>query len=96
MGVHINIEPVLGNFQNLGKVRKKELYESCKILNVPESHVQIVNSTLLQDDPTVNWNQEVVADIILNFVETYSIDAVSFSSSHVVHNIKNSLRHRYK
>ncbi|KAK6621242.1 hypothetical protein RUM43_011548 [Polyplax serrata] len=65
-----------GNFQNLGKVRKKELYESCKILNVPESHVQIVNSTLLQDDPTVNWNQEVVADIILNFIETYSIDAI--------------------
>ena len=66
-----------GNYYKRGKIRKKELFESCKILQIPEQNVQIVNSSLLRDDPNLNWNQEVIADIILNFLETYSIDTVS-------------------
>ncbi|EEB20267.1 N-acetylglucosaminyl-phosphatidylinositol de-N-acetylase, putative [Pediculus humanus corporis] len=65
-----------GNYYKRGKIRKKELFESCKILQIPEQNVQIVNSSLLRDDPNLNWNQEVIADIILNFLETYSIDTV--------------------
>lgn len=68
---------VLGNYQNQGRIRKKELYKSCKLLQIPEANVQILNSSLLPDDPQLNWNQEVVADIILNFIETFAIDTVS-------------------
>lgn len=74
---NINIMYLLGDYQNLGRIRKEELYSSCKILGIPESNVQIINSSLLPDNPTVNWNEEVIAQIILNFIEVYSIDTVS-------------------
>lgn len=61
----------------MGRIRKEELYESCKILGIPESNVVIINSTVLPDDPEIVWKQDVVANIVANFLETYSIDTVS-------------------
>ncbi|KAL0266239.1 UNVERIFIED_CONTAM: hypothetical protein PYX00_008842 [Menopon gallinae] len=78
-----------GDYRKTGRVRKEELYCSCKILGIPESNVQIVNSSLLPDNPMVNWNEEVVAQIILNFIEVYSIDTVITFDKYGVSNHRN-------
>lgn len=73
----------------MGQIRKEELYESCRILGIPESNVTIMNSTLLPDDPEKSWDQEIIAGILINFLETYSIDTVCFNLLNLDGRLKN-------
>ncbi|XP_067014794.1 N-acetylglucosaminyl-phosphatidylinositol de-N-acetylase isoform X2 [Anabrus simplex] len=65
-----------GNYENKGKIRKQELWDSCNILGIPSSHIIICRHDHLPDDPTVRWREEIVANLILNHVESLSIDTV--------------------
>lgn len=58
------------------KKRKEELWDSAKILGIPEANVTILMSTQLPDDPKVRWPENIVAEIILHHVETHRINAV--------------------
>lgn len=65
-----------GNYRKEGKLRKSELWKSCNILGIPESHITLFRCSHLPDDPTIQWREDVVANIILNHVESLSIDTV--------------------
>lgn len=62
-----------GNFDNLGKVRKQELWNACKILGIQSDNITLLNATNLPDDPNTNWKIETVASNILKAIA--SIDA---------------------
>lgn len=65
-----------GNFENKGSFRRKELWDSCRILGIPESNITLVNATYLPDDPNVEWKVESTAKIILNTVESLDIEGI--------------------
>lgn len=44
-----------GDYAGHGAVRRQELLASCRRLSIPASHVTVVDSPTLPDDPTVNW-----------------------------------------
>lgn len=80
----------LGTNYGMGKIRKNELYKSCKILGIDESSILIHNHTLLPDSQKTKWPVELVANLILKKVETYNIDTlITFDkhgvSSHINH-----------
>ncbi|XP_022184545.2 N-acetylglucosaminyl-phosphatidylinositol de-N-acetylase [Nilaparvata lugens] len=65
-----------GNFRKLGSKRKQELWDSCKTLGIPDSHITLCNNPFMQDDPTVVWKKDEVAQVILEQVESLDIDTV--------------------
>lgn len=65
-----------GNHGKLGHQRQQELWRACKILNIPDENITIVNATLLPDDPTVAWKPQLIAKQILKQVHTLDIDTV--------------------
>jgi len=52
-----------------GHTRKRELFDSCRLLGIPDSNVILMRHTKLKDDPTVRWREELVSDIILRQVQ---------------------------
>lgn len=67
---------VPGNFEQLGNVRKRELYDAAKVLRLKDEHITLMNSTLLADDPNLNWKTELVAKQIRKEVESLDIEAI--------------------
>ncbi|CAH0549673.1 unnamed protein product [Brassicogethes aeneus] len=77
--------------QNYGKgaVRKKELYDSCKVLGIKEANIMVVTHTSMPDKIDVNWPIDVIGKIILNIVEEYDIDVLVTFDRHGVSNHPN-------
>lgn len=73
-----------GNYDKEGSRRKKELWDSCRILGIPDSNITLVMSTLLPDDPSVRWREDVVSSLVLNHLEALSIDTVITFDKHGV------------
>ncbi|XP_078047558.1 phosphatidylinositol glycan anchor biosynthesis class L [Augochlora pura] len=73
------------------KKRKTELWDCIKLLGIPEANVTIVMSTELPDDQNVQWPTEVVAECILQHVETYKINAVVTFDKHGISRHKNHI-----
>ncbi|XP_014773769.1 N-acetylglucosaminyl-phosphatidylinositol de-N-acetylase [Octopus bimaculoides] len=65
-----------GNYMELADTRKKELYDSCRILGIQENNVQIVGDSCFPDDPSRIWNEELVARIILKHLLIIKPDVV--------------------
>ncbi|KAJ9588904.1 hypothetical protein L9F63_017782, partial [Diploptera punctata] len=65
-----------GNYNKEGKVRRRELWNSCKILGIPDSNITLCKSTYLPDEPTARWPNDKVASLLLNHIEALSIDTV--------------------
>ncbi|ELT94579.1 hypothetical protein CAPTEDRAFT_144788 [Capitella teleta] len=65
-----------GDFYKQGRVRQKELIESCKILGIGENRIFIVNHNELPDHPNIMWSNELLAEIILPYVKDYYIDLI--------------------
>lgn len=78
-----------GNYDKEGGRRKKELWESCRILGIPDSNITLIMSTLLPDDPKVKWREDILGSLILNHVEALSIDTVITFDKHGVSNHAN-------
>jgi len=74
-----------------GHTRKKELYESCRILGIPMSNIIVMRHTKLKDDPTVRWREELVSNIILRHVASLNIDTVVTFDRHGVSGHKNHI-----
>lgn len=60
----------------MGKIRKNEFYESCKVLGIDEGCVFVHNHTALPDCIKTKWPIEVVANLVLHHVEVYGIDTL--------------------
>ncbi|XP_036624501.1 N-acetylglucosaminyl-phosphatidylinositol de-N-acetylase [Trichosurus vulpecula] len=65
-----------GNYYNQGAVRKRELVQSCDVLGIPPSSVTIIDHRHLPDDPKVQWNTELVANLLLKHIKANNIDLV--------------------
>ncbi|XP_046979706.1 N-acetylglucosaminyl-phosphatidylinositol de-N-acetylase [Schistocerca americana] len=65
-----------GNFEEKGNERKQELWNSCNLLGIPDSNITLYKSDDMPDDPHLRWREDVVANIILNHIESLSIDTV--------------------
>uniref|UniRef100_A0A8C5QWF7 N-acetylglucosaminylphosphatidylinositol deacetylase n=1 Tax=Leptobrachium leishanense TaxID=445787 RepID=A0A8C5QWF7_9ANUR len=72
-----------GNYYNQGEIRKNELIHSCTALGIPPSNV-----TDLPDNPNVQWNTDLLSDLILNHIKEKKIDTVPL---HTHHNITMSI-----
>lgn len=79
-----SIPYVPGNKHGLGKLRKRELYESCDVLGIREQNVFIYNCTVLPDDPKIRWREDVIAEIVLQHVEMLEIDTLITFDKHGV------------
>ncbi|XP_030040111.2 N-acetylglucosaminyl-phosphatidylinositol de-N-acetylase [Manduca sexta] len=79
-----------GNYEGKGNIRRKELWDACHILGVPDENICIISDTRLQDNPKINWPVPVVAKLIHHQIEALDIDTlVTFDrggvSSHANH-----------
>ncbi|XP_054996165.1 N-acetylglucosaminyl-phosphatidylinositol de-N-acetylase isoform X3 [Sorex araneus] len=65
-----------GNYYNQGKIRKKELMQSCEVLGIPPSGVMIIDNRDFPDDPGVHWDTESVASVLLQHIQVNGISLV--------------------
>ncbi|XKL64852.1 hypothetical protein PGB90_004938 [Kerria lacca] len=65
-----------GDYNQKGRQRKQELWQSCSFLGIPESNIFLQKISVLPDDPKRMWNENVIFRIIINYVETFHFDAV--------------------
>ncbi len=53
-----------GDFYGQGKIREKELLNSCKVLGIDRENCTIINDECLPDDPNIKWKPEVITRYI--------------------------------
>eukprot|EP00088_Acartia_fossae_P036872 TRINITY_DN3806_c0_g1_i1.p1 TRINITY_DN3806_c0_g1~~TRINITY_DN3806_c0_g1_i1.p1 ORF type:complete len:267 (-),score=37.66 TRINITY_DN3806_c0_g1_i1:613-1413(-) len=81
----------MGDFRGQGKIRKEELYSSCKILGIPEQNIILVSHSTLKDDPNVRWREELVSDIVSRHVSSLAINTVITFDRHGISSHKNHI-----
>ena len=59
-----------GNADGLGKVREKELIESCKHLGIDSKYVNIIDDPNLQDGFNEIWHEELISSKIIEMDQT--------------------------
>ncbi|GCC35976.1 hypothetical protein chiPu_0014466, partial [Chiloscyllium punctatum] len=80
-----------GNFYMQGEIRKRELLQSCALLGIPSSCVTILDHRDLADNPELQWDPELIAKLILRYVQihhislvlTFDQDGVSGHANHI-------------
>lgn len=65
-----------GNHGKRGHQRQRELWNACKVLEIPAENITLVNATLLPDDPTSTWKPQIIAKQILKQVHSLDIDTI--------------------
>ncbi|KFQ50303.1 N-acetylglucosaminyl-phosphatidylinositol de-N-acetylase, partial [Nestor notabilis] len=65
-----------GNYYNQGEIRKKELEQSCFLLGIPASDVTVIDHRDLLDNPTVEWDTQLLATFVLKHIEANNINLV--------------------
>lgn len=66
----------------MGKIRKYELYKSCQRLGISIDNITVMSHEDLPDDISKRWPEEIVAELILNHIETYDITSlITFDKS---------------
>jgi N-acetylglucosaminylphosphatidylinositol deacetylase len=83
----MNLHVILaGDYDKQGHLRKDELWNSCRVFDINQQNITLVNCTLLPDNPTVEWNVEVVSQLIQNHIEQLDIDLlITFDKDGVSH-----------
>jgi N-acetylglucosaminylphosphatidylinositol deacetylase len=61
-------------------VRRRELIKSAAVLGIDENHVTIVDDRGLPDDPSVEWNEDLIGKYIVEAVSSHGIKTVSTSN----------------
>ncbi|XP_013184105.2 N-acetylglucosaminyl-phosphatidylinositol de-N-acetylase isoform X2 [Amyelois transitella] len=79
-----------GNYEGKGHVRRKELWDACKELGIPDRNICLINDTRLKDHPKVNWPVPVISKLMQHHLEMLDVDTlVTFDrggvSSHANH-----------
>ncbi|XP_068600288.1 N-acetylglucosaminyl-phosphatidylinositol de-N-acetylase [Brachionichthys hirsutus] len=65
-----------GNYYNRGAQRKQELFNSCSVLGIPHSRINIVDHKHLPDDPDAEWRLSLVSPVIVKHMRAHSINMV--------------------
>lgn len=65
-----------GGYEGQGSVRLKELWMSCEKLGIIAGNIWLYRHPLLPDNPKSSWSPLLIGDIIEQFIETLSIDAL--------------------
>ncbi|NXK97469.1 PIGL acetylase, partial [Formicarius rufipectus] len=65
-----------GNYYNQGETRKKELEQSCGVLGIPAADVTVIDHRDLPDSPTVEWDTQLLATLVLKHIEAKNINLV--------------------
>lgn len=65
-----------GDAENKGRLRKYELYDSCRMLGVLAENITLTCSPLRKDGHQHKWEVKNIAGLILDYVEAFSIDSV--------------------
>lgn len=65
-----------GNFGGKGKIRRKELWEACLELGVPNQNICIIMDDRLKDNPRIQWPVPVIAKLIHHHVEVIDVDTL--------------------
>lgn len=65
-----------GDSKNQGHLRKQELYESCKVLGIPTENIILCCSSLRLDGQQYMWKSDIIATLILDYVEVFDIDTI--------------------
>ncbi|NXL91632.1 PIGL acetylase, partial [Alectura lathami] len=65
-----------GNYYNQGEIRKKELEQSCFLLGIPASSVTVIDHRDLPDNPSVEWDMQLLASFVLKHIEANNINLV--------------------
>lgn len=60
----------------MGKIRKNELYESCKLLGIEQGNIIVHNHTHLPDAMHVRWPTELLSNLISHHIDTLNITAL--------------------
>lgn len=60
----------------MGTTRKKELYQACEVLGIPQKNIVIHSHTLLPDAMDVRWPTDLVSNIISHQVDSLNITTV--------------------
>lgn len=66
----------LGNYEQNGCTRQTELWNACRVLNIPAENITLINATQMQDDPTAHWKSPIIAKQILKQVHSLDIDLI--------------------
>ncbi|XP_032527580.2 N-acetylglucosaminyl-phosphatidylinositol de-N-acetylase [Danaus plexippus] len=65
-----------GNYEGKGGERRKELWNACRELGVPDSNICLIMDTRLPDNPKAQWPVPVVARLIQHKLEALDIDTL--------------------
>lgn len=65
-----------GNYNQQGRVRQRELIESCRHLGIRENNVFIIDRRDIADDPSTEWDKQLIAEILAECVKDYYIDLI--------------------
>ncbi|EGG14453.1 phosphatidylinositol glycan [Cavenderia fasciculata] len=65
-----------GNADGLGKIREKELVNSCRCYGVARDHVAVVNDTNLPDGMDKDWDVTVISKYIQKYVDQWGITQI--------------------
>ncbi|EFA81115.1 hypothetical protein PPL_05951 [Heterostelium album PN500] len=60
----------------LGKIREKELIESCKIYNINHNHVMIVNDSNIRDGMTEVWQPNLIIPHLKTAIQQWDINHI--------------------
>lgn len=68
----------------MGKVRKKELYDACKVLGIRDECITLQSHTKLPDAMDTRWPAEIVAQIVSHHLQSLGIDTLITFDKHGV------------
>lgn len=66
----------IGDAEGLGKVRSKELLASCNRLGIPPRNVFQINSCMLPDSMSAEWDAREILGIVLPLLKSKRIDRI--------------------
>lgn len=67
----------------MGKMREKELYDSCVELGISKDRIRVVSNEKFQDQPNERWPHREVIEAIESFVDENEINTVSLGGDAV-------------
>lgn len=69
---------VLGDHYDQGRVRSKELWESCHLLGVSRENILLYRCDDLPDNPSIVWPTVRTANLINQYLHALDIDMVQY------------------
>ncbi|XP_034828008.1 N-acetylglucosaminyl-phosphatidylinositol de-N-acetylase [Maniola hyperantus] len=65
-----------GNYEGKGIERRKELWDACQHLGVPDTNICLMTDSRLPDTPKAQWPAPVIAKLIEHKLEALDIDTL--------------------